>query len=114
LQKAMEDFDMAVENASIQTGWAAFELRAQCNEQLGRWDAAIRDWTQAVKLAPKWASTRSLLFRVLIDCPDPALRYPGPALPLDKEYGPLYDNAPDERRRLLDKAKELIDAEKER
>jgi serine/threonine protein kinase/tetratricopeptide (TPR) repeat protein len=112
LQKAMEDYDILVAIPSYHRV-RGLTGRAILNKQLGRWEAEIRDYTEVLKSEPKNGYATSHLFWVLIDCPDPALRDPRRALALDNECGPLFNDRPDFRRRLLEKAKELIDAEEE-
>jgi tetratricopeptide (TPR) repeat protein len=106
LQKAMADYDTALENPVPNNIGRGLEGRGDVNKQLGRWDAAIRDWTEELKLHPKNTPVAQELFRLLIDCPDPAHRDPQSALELDKKIGPLFDG--DQRRRMLEKAMELM------
>jgi serine/threonine protein kinase/tetratricopeptide (TPR) repeat protein len=116
LQKAMADYDMAVENPIPSNPGIGLQRRAALNKQLGQWEAVIRDLEQYLKVYPKNTDMRyaaSDLFEILIEPPDTALRDPRRAIELDDEYGPLFPWAPDKHRRLLQKAKELIDAEEE-
>src|SRR5262249_465694 len=101
IQKTRADYDMAVKNPTLEKPTIGLQQRAILNEDLREWEAAIRDWPDAQNQFPKNSYISSNLFRLLIDCPDPALRDVRRALALDKEYGPLLNGAPDERRRLI-------------
>jgi tetratricopeptide (TPR) repeat protein len=102
IQKALADYDVGVKK-SPSPGYTinALRGRAQLNERLGRWDKAISDWTEFFKINRGNLWEHQCLFRLLITCPDRALRDPRRALALDKEYGPLLAGAPDDRGRLL-------------
>ena len=111
MPKALANYDRAVENPFTGNGYIGLLKRASLNNHLGQWDAAIRDWTEYLKHENN-INASSELFRLLIECPDPALRDPRQAIAMASENERLLDWAPDERQRLLDKAKELMtDAE---
>ncbi len=89
-QKALADYDMAVKNPSSHGNPPGIGLyrRAELNEQLGRWNAAIADWTECMARTSVYGS-RGALVRLLVTCPDRALRDPRRAMAIAKQDAKL-------------------------
>jgi tetratricopeptide (TPR) repeat protein len=91
IQRALEDYDMAVKyTPSPLLGKAplGFYWRADLNSQLGRWDEAIGDWTECLKLTPTNQAVRSTLANLLRNCPERSQRDPRRPLKTSKEVKP--------------------------
>ena len=85
-EKALADYDMAIKNPThlTQPG-AGLYHRAELNEKLGRWDKAVADWTEHIAVTPRDWKGRELLVRLLVTCPDRAIRDPRRALDIAKQ-----------------------------
>jgi tetratricopeptide (TPR) repeat protein len=90
-QKALADYDMVIKNSAHlpQLARLGFCRRAELNEKLGRWDKVIADWTGHVRVNPADWYGREVLVRVLVTCPDRALRDPRRAIEIAKQDPPL-------------------------
>jgi serine/threonine protein kinase/tetratricopeptide (TPR) repeat protein len=93
-QRALEDYDMAIKYRDRSSTLYAvnptlgFYYRAELNQKLGRWDEAIGDWTECLKLAPTNGHVRMTLANLLRNCPERSQRDPRRRLKSSKEVKP--------------------------
>jgi len=97
-QRALEDYDMAIKYRS--SGYAnglyypsrnvpiGLYRRAELNHLLGRWDEAIGDWTECLKLQPTNQHVRITLANLLRNSPERSQRDPRRPLKTSKEVEP--------------------------
>jgi tetratricopeptide (TPR) repeat protein len=63
----------------------ALNLRGEANQRLGKWDQAVADYAEAIRLNPKDWLGRNNLAWVLATCPDPMIRNPPRAVELARK-----------------------------
>jgi serine/threonine protein kinase/tetratricopeptide (TPR) repeat protein len=91
-QRALEDYDMAIKctPSPLPPGMAPLGhyYRGMLNQQLGRWDEAIGDWAECLKLSPTNQHVRMTLANLVRNCPERSQRDPRRPLKTSKGVEP--------------------------